>query len=294
MSTPGSSTPELGSVSFQHVTAADGVTLGVRRIEGQGKPIVALHGFTGDGSTMIPVLDACRDGRPVMSIDLVGHGASDSPEDLGHYAMSSVVDQVLSIIGPHDPGHVHLLGYSMGGRVALSIAARAPWYFGSITTISSTPGVLDPVDRTKRYDADQELAAHAESIGLDAFIDEWLALPLFASYVDGLSSAEREATIAQRRSGSVTGLANSLRGTGTGSMPPVWQTLPSLRSPMLAIAGEHDEKYVGIANMVREAAPAAQVAIVADAGHVAHQENCSAVAARITEFLEVCERHADF
>ncbi len=283
----------MSESTVEHVTAADGTSLAVRRLDGTGNPIVALHGFTGDGSTMLPLLDACRKGRPAMAIDLVGHGASASPDSLEHYAMPSVVDQVLSLIGPHDPATVHLLGYSMGGRVALSIAARAPWYFASIITISSTPGILDPAERTVRYDADQERARHLEEIGVEAFIDEWLTMPLFAPYMAGLSEAERAATIAQRNTGSATGLANSLRGTGTGSMPPTWQTLPSVRSPILAIAGSLDTAYVETAERIAEAAPFAQSAIVDGVGHVAHHENCSAVAAPIAAFLEGCERHAD-
>ena len=279
--------------AVEHVTAADGTSLAVRRLEGTGNPIVTLHGFTGDGSTMLPLLEACRNGRPAMAIDLVGHGASASPESLEHYAMSSVVDQVLSLIGPHDPATVHLLGYSMGGRVALSIAARAPWYFGSIITVSSTPGILDPVQRTARYEADQERAEHLETVGLESFIDEWLSLPLFAPYVAALGDTERAQTIAQRCSGNVLGLANSLRGTGTGSMPPTWQTLPSVRSPVLAIAGALDTAYVETAKRIAEAAPFGQSAIIDGVGHVAHHENCSAVAAPIAAFLEGCDRHGD-
>lgn len=278
---------------IDYVTAADGARLGVRRLPGTGNLIVALHGFTGDSSAMIPLLETCRAGRPVLAIDLIGHGASDAPESLEHYAISSVVDQVLSLIGPNEPGTVHLLGYSMGGRIALSIAARAPWYFGSIISISSTPGIFDPVERTARYDADQVRAAHVEEIGVEAFVDEWLALDLFASYVEQLGPDELAATTTQRKANTSRGLANSLRATGTGSMPPVWQMLPSVRSPILAIAGALDTAYVKIANRIAEAAPFAEVAIVPDAGHVVHIENCSAVAALVTSFLEVCDGHAD-
>jgi len=287
------SEPSHGHIPVEHVVAADGSTIGIRRIPGSGNLIVALHGFTGDGSTMLPLLEACRAGRPAMAIDIIGHGASASPESLEHYEMSSVVDQVLSLIGPHDPGTVHLLGYSMGGRVALSIAARAPWYFGSIMTISSTPGIHDPVERAARYDADQQRAEHLEAVGVDAFIAEWLDFSLFDPYMGQLSDKDREETIAQRVASDVTGLANSLRCTGTGSMPPTWHMLPSVRSPLLAIAGELDTAYVDVAMRMAEAAPFGQSVIVPGAGHVTHHENCSAVAASITMFLEGCERDAD-
>lgn len=277
----------------ERVVTADGTTLAVRRLAGSGSLIVALHGFTGDGSALLPLVDAARRGRPALLVDLVGHGASDAPDHLEPYSMGSVVDQVLSVIGAQPVGTVHLLGYSMGGRVALSMAARAPWYFASITTISATAGIEDPTERAARYDRDQLLAASIEESAIDAFIEDWLALPLFDSYVAGLTPEARDATISQRTANSKLGLANSMRATGTGSMPPIWHALSSLRSPLLSIAGASDERYVGIAKDMSERAPFGRTAIVANVGHVAHAENCAEVAALFAQFLEVCENNED-
>ncbi len=280
-------------VQVEHVLTADGTTLAVRTIEGTGPLLVALHGFTGDGTAMLPLVEACRDGRPAMLIDLIGHGASDAPDFVEPYSMASVVDQVLSVVGPREIGTVHLLGYSMGGRIALSIAARAPWYFASIISISASPGIHDPTDRAARHDADLARAEHLSTIGVEKFIDEWLELDLFAPYVASLDSASLAATIEQRRMSTAHGLANSLRGTGTGAMPPVWLSLPALRSPLLAIAGSLDEPYVDTALRMAQAAPFGESHIVDGVGHVAHVENCSVVGARIAEFLRVCEGNAD-
>lgn len=279
---------------IEYVRTADGTSLAVRSVAGKGPLIVALHGFTGDGTTMQPLVEACREGRPALLIDLIGHGASDAPEFVEPYSMASVVDQVLSVIGPRDIGTVHLIGYSMGGRVALSIAARAPWYFASVTSISATPGIHDAPARAERHDADLARADHLEAIGIDGFVDEWLALDLFGPYVALLDESARTATIEQRRRSSPVGLANSLRGTGTGAMPPVWLSMPALRSPLLAIAGSLDEPYIDIARRMAQAAPFAELHIVEGAGHVAHVENCFDVGARVAEFLRVCENNADF
>jgi len=228
-----------------------------------------------------------------LLIDLVGHGRSDAPDHVEPYAMSSVVDQVLSLIGPNEPGSVHLIGYSMGGRIALSMAARAPWYFGSITAISASPGMADPVERAARQVADHDRADELERVGVDAFVDSWLGLDLFAPYVEALDEVQRAATVRQRTQNSVVGLANSLRGTGTGSMPPVWDALASVRSPFLAIAGALDQRYAALAERMANTAARGQSAIVDGVGHVAHVENCDEVGTRIAEFLEVCENHAD-
>ncbi len=159
--------------------------------------------------------------------------------------------------------------------------------------MSSTPGIHDPVDRAARHDADLTRAKHLETVGVDAFVAEWLELDLFAPYVAGLDADDLTATIEQRTSNTATGLANSLRGTGTGAMTPVWLSLPALRSPLLAIAGGLDDNYVQIAERMATAAPFGEMHVVANAGHVVHVENCAEVAARVSEFLRVCEDHAD-
>lgn len=276
-------------VIHRHPTP-DGTTLTVRTIPGVGNPLVLLHGFTGDGTTMQAIAERARRGRPAVMIDLIGHGESDAPERLEPYRMPSVVDQVLSIVGSQPYGTVHLAGYSMGGRVALSMAARAPWYFASVTSISSTAGIDDPVERQARHDADQARAEALLERGVSSFIDEWLALPLFASLVAGLTPAARATTVDQRNRNSALGLANSLRATGTGSMPPVWTSLASLRSPLLAIAGALDARYVELAARMADASPFGSDAVVADAGHALPLENPDAVATLLGDFLEGCDQ----
>lgn len=270
---------------------ADGTTLGVHEAAGEGSVVVALHGFTGSAAAMLPLLDAVRDGRPAIAIDLVGHGTSDAPDYLDSYSMSSVVDQVLSVTGPREPNTVHLIGYSMGGRVALSLAARAPWYFASITAISATPGIEDPLERAARHDADLALAMRIEEVGIDQFVEEWLHKDIFAPYVASLNREARERTVAMRAKATVQGLAGSLRGTGTGAMPPVWSQLQGLRSPLLAIAGELDARYAQLASQIADATPNGRAAILSDTGHVVHDENLPSISNIIGSFLQSCDIH---
>lgn len=267
----------------------DGTSLGVRTFAGQGDLVVGLHGFTGNGATMQPLIEAVRGERRALLIDCIGHGASDAPAHLEPYEMNSVVDQYLSIIGHQPPGSVHLIGYSMGGRIALSMAARAPWYFASITILSATPGLSDPVERAARHEADQTLANRIEADGVEAFLDWWLERPIFAPMVAKLDPAQLAATRTQRMSAHATGLANSLRGTGTGSMSPVWPMLAALRSPLLALAGELDATYVDIAEQIAQAAPFGRFEVIPSAGHALHVENPDAVSHLVGDFLEGCD-----
>ena len=200
----------MGLPDVTMVSTADGMSLACRYLPGEGNPIVALHGFTGDGTTMAPLIESCRDGRPAILVDVIGHGASSAPDNVEHYAMPSVVDQILSLLPGHDPFTVHLLGYSMGGRIALSMAARAPWFFGSVSLLSSTAGIADVGERAQRYDDDHAGASRIERLGVPAFVDDWLSQSLFAPYLDTLAKEEVEATRTQRCASTTTGLALSL------------------------------------------------------------------------------------
>jgi len=271
------------------ILTPDGTTLAVRELHGSGQPILALHGFTGDGSTMMPMIEELRQHRPAFLVDLVGHGQSDAPETLEPYTIASVVDQMLFLVGGYPTQTVHVVGYSMGGRVALSMAARAPWHFASLTVLSSTAGLAEPDARSARYEADLALADRIETIGVQAFIDEWLAKPLFASLVDHLGLAGLAETKARRTAASATGLAQSLRGSGTGAMPPVWDSLAGLQTPLLALAGELDEKYVELAHRLADAVPHGRSEIIPNAGHVLPLENPKAVSTSIANHLEGCE-----
>lgn len=275
------------------VTAADGMRIAVRHLPGAGNPIVALHGFTGDSSTLAPLIEECRGTRPALLVDMIGHGKSDAPAHLEHYSMTSVVDQVLSVIGQHPPQTVHLVGYSMGARVALSLAARAPWYFASLTLLSGTGGLEDPSERSMRHIADLALADRIEEIGVEAFIDEWLTLDLFQPYIQGLTEEEHHNTRSQRVGASSLGLANSLRGTGTGAMAPLWSAVRSIRSPLLAIAGSLDTKFVALAQQLADSATFGQSKVIEGVGHVVHVENLPEVASIVEQYLSECEQDED-
>ena len=278
----------LGS-DLHHILTPDGTTLAVRELHGSGQPILALHGFTGDGSTMMPMIEALREHRPALLVDLVGHGQSDAPETLDPYTMASVVDQALFLVGGYPTQTVHVVGYSMGGRVALSMAARAPWHFASMTVLSSTAGITEPEARSARHHADLALADRIEPIGVDAFIDEWLANPMFAPLVDHLGPAGLAQTKAQRTAASATGLAQSLRGSGTGAMAPVWDSLAGLQTPLLALAGDLDQKYVELAHRLADVVPHGRSEIIHNAGHALPLENPEVVATSIAQHLEGCE-----
>ena len=248
----------------------DGVRL--RAIEeGQGQAVLVLHGFSGDAESMASVAEGLRDRYRVIRLELVGHGGSDSPAEAAAYAMSACVGQVRAAARALELTRPHLLGYSMGGRAALATAVSAPGDFSSLVLIGATAGIADAALREQRIRADRALADRIEAGGIQRFVDEWMALPLFASQAR-LGAGALARARAQRLRNSPRGLANSLRGMGAGAQTPLHEGLARLVLPILLIVGEEDEKFRGIAADLASKLPDAQIAVLPQAGHAAHLE----------------------
>jgi 2-succinyl-6-hydroxy-2,4-cyclohexadiene-1-carboxylate synthase len=250
-----------------------GVQIGIEQWGQQGRtPLVLLHGFTGSTnswSALCTHLVAL--GLHVVSIDMLGHGLSDAPDDPARYSIEHCradIVEILRIIGIA-PGEAILLGYSMGGRIALYTALCG--FFRALILESASPGIADAGEREHRRLADAALAVRIEQEGVAAFVTYWEQLPLFASQ-QALPEEQQEALHQQRLSNRAKGLANSLRGVGTGSQPALHGQLLTLAIPTLVIAGELDEKYCGIAREMAQRLPHGRLAIVPGAGHTVHLE----------------------
>ncbi len=252
---------------------------------GAGRPLVLLHGFTGAGASWAEHVPALARGRRVVAPDLIGHGASAAPEDPARYRMEPCVTDLLALLDALDAPQIDLLGYSMGGRVALSLACAAPGRVGRLVLESASPGLADAGERAARAASDNALADSIERAGLAGFVERWEALPLFASQ-QRLPEDVRAALRAQRLRSNPRGLANSLRGMGTGQMPPLWDMLPALRMPVLLLAGELDTKYRDLARLMAGRLPDARLEIVPGAGHAIHLERPEAFRQAVLTFLD--------
>ncbi len=251
---------------------------------GQGPPVLMLHGFTGDAESMAPAAEPLADAFEVHRVELVGHGRSDAPDDVAPYSMPACVEQVVAVLDALEIEAAHVYGYSMGGRAALSLAAAHPARVRSLVLVGATAGLASAEDRADRVASDEALAARIERDGLEPFVDAWMSLPLFASQKrlgdDALARAR-----AQRLKGTTTGYANSLRGMGTGAMPPLHDALRRLAMPVCLVVGEEDAKFRAIAAQLVAALPDARVEAIAEAGHAAHLEQPAAMGDVVRRFL---------
>jgi len=262
---------------------ANGVTYHVE-MQGSGPAVVLLHGFTGSSATWAPHL-AALEWFTTVCIDFLGHGRSGVPADVQRYGMQACVDDVLAIQKHLGLRRWAVVGYSMGGRVAMRVALQAPERLWALVLESASPGIAEPAERRARAAQDTKLAARIRHEGVAAFADYWQALPLFASQ-SRLPQATRQALRQQRLQHTAGGLANSLQGLGAGMQEPVLQRLPGLRLPVLLLAGALDDKYRGLANDMAALLPCSRVRIVPDAGHAVHLEQPAVFDAAVRDFLQ--------
>ena len=153
------------------------------------------------------------------------------------------------------------VGYSMGGRLCLQLAVDRPDYVTRLVLVSASPGLADPAARDACRASDDDLAQHLEAVGVDAFLREWLAQPMFAT-VPALASG-----LADRRTLSATYLAHCLRVLGTGAMDPLWVHLPELGMPVTLVTGRKDAKFTATAHEMMDRLPAGAEHVELDAGH---------------------------
>lgn len=252
---------------------------------GAGRPLLLLHGFTGSAATWAGLAAQLAPQRQCIALDLIGHGKSGAPADPARYTMDHAVQDIAGLLDVLGISRVDLLGYSLGGRLALQFAVAAPGRVRALILESASPGLASPAERAARIAADDALAEVIERDGIEAFVAHWEALPLWASQAE-LPAELRARQRTQRLANRPQGLANSLRGMGTGRQRALWDMLPTLTIPTLLLAGALDAKFSAIAQQMAATLPRADLAIIAAAGHAIHLEQPEIFGQRVAVFLE--------
>jgi 2-succinyl-6-hydroxy-2,4-cyclohexadiene-1-carboxylate synthase len=239
--------------------------------KGAGARVALLHGFTQTKSAWDPVIALLGNDFHTISFDAPGHGdAAMLP-----FNCSEAAEAVNNIAG--DATYV---GYSLGGRIMLHAALLFPEEVERLVLISASPGIQDPTEREARIAADSTLAERIGSLGVEAFVDDWMSMPMFA----GLDSSNNQR--AARLTNTADGLIRSLKLCGTGAQESFWSRLGELKMPVLLIVGESDQKFVDLNQEMKNAIGSnAQLEIVPGVGHSVPLEDPECVARLIAEFV---------
>jgi 2-succinyl-6-hydroxy-2,4-cyclohexadiene-1-carboxylate synthase len=241
-------------------------------VKGEGFPVVFLHGFTGDTRTWSEVTDLLKGMYQCISIDIIGHGKTDSPLDADRYAMDAASEDIKAILNELDIKKAAFVGYSMGGRLALHYSNLYSETVSVLILESASPGLKTNEEQQERRERDHILADRIMDEGLQSFVKFWEDIPLFSTQKK-LPQEVRERIRAQRLQQSPVGLSNSLKGMGTGTQPSWWGALESLPFPVILFVGELDRKFAAIADEMKMSIPDSEIIPFFDTGHAIHVED---------------------
>jgi 2-succinyl-6-hydroxy-2,4-cyclohexadiene-1-carboxylate synthase len=172
------------------------------------------------------------------------------------------------------------VGYSMGARLCLRLALDQPATVLGLVLVSASPGIGDPEARAARIASDDELAGSIARVGVPAFIDEWLAQPMFATVPPDAPGVD------DRRALSPAYLAHCLRVLGAGSFEPMWDELRDLEMPIALVTGRSDHRYDAIAEQMLECIRSEVVHVRLEGGHALPLENPAVLGGFIAAFTQ--------
>ena len=239
-----------------------------------------LHGFLGSCEDLEAIVPLLLDQFCCLSIDLPGHGKTQvNKED---YTMPNTAELIVQLLDRLNISQCYLIGYSMGGRLALYLALQFPDRFLKTVLESASPGLRTEAERLARKQHDAKLADRLES-DFPAFLADWYEQPLFRSLQQ---QPNFEQLIQQRLKNRPSELARSLRHLGTGEQPSLWNRLKIHQNPLLLLVGERDRKFISINQEMVNDCKAAQLKIIPNLGHNIHVEDPQIFAACVRNFLQ--------
>jgi len=249
------------------------------------KNVLFIHGFTGSSHDWKNTIVQLPGNFNYYAIDLIGHGNSDSPNIKELYYADSLVNQLKEFTSEVINNKFILIGYSMGGRAALSYSVKYPETIEGLILESSTAGIKDENERKERIKKDEEIASYIFHHSIDEFIDYWMDLDIFNTQ-KRFANSKLEEIKKSKLNNNKTGLSNFLRGFGTGQMPPLYDQLRNITARILLISGNLDEKFRLINNEMVSLFPSADHISIKNSGHNTHLERPEAFVKTVSKFLD--------
>ena len=224
--------------------------------------VVLVPGFTQTASSWSGVADVVRASCDVVAVDV--------PEPRSFASAARTIGSAGS--------RAIYVGYSMGGRLCLRLALDRPAVVRGLMLVSTSPGIADAAERAARAEADALLADAVEHDGVEAFLEQWLAQPMFAGIPPDAPG------LADRRRLSPAFVAGCLRKLGAGAMAPMWNELSRLDMPVMLVTGTRDEKYGAIARRMLERMHTGVVHTQLEGGHALPLEQPAVLGGLVSAF----------
>jgi 2-succinyl-6-hydroxy-2,4-cyclohexadiene-1-carboxylate synthase len=248
------------------------------------KSILFLHGFTGSANDWKDVAQKVDKRFNKLALDLIGHGKSSPPASVNYYKVDSLVNQIEQVLNNLRLKEIIICGYSMGGRVALNFSIAKPELVKGLILESTSAGFKNEKERSSRKISDDELAVFIDNNSLEDFAAMWLDQELFGT-LRRFSNNKIKLMKDERAKNSKIGLANTLRGFGTGVMPYLGSELVKLKIPVLLLTGELDDKFTKINENLKKIIRSSKHKIISTSGHNTHLEEPKKFIDAINGFL---------
>jgi 2-succinyl-6-hydroxy-2,4-cyclohexadiene-1-carboxylate synthase len=242
--------------------------------------LLFLHGFLGSSSDWKYITNKLSSDYYCIAIDLPGHGLSEIDDSKDSFSIENTARYISEILQKYKIEKCDLLGYSMGGRIAIYLAVHYPEYFNKIIIESAQPGLDDEIEKEQRLNHDKQIAQKLLSEPFPEFLEYWYNQPIFET----LKNHKNFANLLQSRlNNKPKKLAKSLKEIGAGTQPSLWEELRKIENPCLLIAGEFDTKYQKIFSKMHKEIYSSNFVVIKNSGHNTHFEN-------LDEFIKVVRK----
>ncbi len=245
-------------------------------------PILFLHGFMGNSNDFNSVMALLADHFYCIAVDLPGHGNTLVSGGEECYTMPNTARALLCLLDSLNIEKCFLVGYSMGGRLALYMSLHFPNCFAKVVLESASPGLKTDGERLARIQHDAKLANQLETSDFKSFLLNWYEQPIF----NNLKQHPQFVDLFERRlQNNPLELARSLRQMGTGCQPSLWTKLADNKIPLLLLVGEHDDKFISINAAMTKICKLAQIKIIKGCDHNIHFEQINKWVTQVRDFF---------
>ncbi|MBI3160167.1 MAG: 2-succinyl-6-hydroxy-2,4-cyclohexadiene-1-carboxylate synthase [Chloroflexi bacterium] len=245
--------------------------------------LLFLHGFMGRGGNWQRIAERFADSYYCVLPDLPGHGHNTGLSPGYRFTYDGLTRGLETLLGKLGIPEPVLVGYSLGGRLALSFCLDRPYSARALVLESASPGIEAQPERVRRAALDDQRADRILSEGMGTFLDTWYQAPLFtplAARPDLLKQV-----IAENGRNVPAWMAQAIRELSPGRVPSFWKFLPNIQIPTLLLAGEHDGAYMDTLTTASRLIPKAEFRVIPGSGHNIHLEQPEAFADALEDFL---------
>jgi 2-succinyl-6-hydroxy-2,4-cyclohexadiene-1-carboxylate synthase len=244
--------------------------------------LLFLHGFVGTGRDWQSVISHLSGLYYCIAPDLPGHGKTILNADARSADWPLLVDNLADFVKFLNKKNIVMIGYSMGGRLALHLALNYPVFFKGLVLESASPGLKTAQERQKRIQEDEIIARELERTPFEQFLRKWYRQPVFHSLNQ---HKDYQKLINRRLAADPEQLAAALRLLSTGKQPSLWTDLVKIKLPLFLLAGERDLKFSLLMSEMQQLCPHAELQLVKQAGHNIHFEKPLVFLQYISNFL---------